>query len=75
MFNFVPVKQIVTFEVREAPDVGARLGFAASGNLLVRTILGAMEGRTGWVARPGDESLRLREFLSVVVQAHIAHGS
>jgi hypothetical protein len=49
MFNFVPLKSILTFEVREREDVAAQL-LHVTGNFLVHVIIRGTRGDIWWVA-------------------------
>ncbi len=72
MLNYVPLRNIVTFEVREKDDVG-RLLVNVKGSYVVHVIplSGAGLGELGplwWVAENEESKQRLQAFLSVVLE-------
>ena len=69
MFNFVPLANITTFEIREEENVAGKFPLGVSGNLLVQLILPSSRGELYWVAHNTDEITGLRAFFKVVLEA------
>ena len=70
IFNFVPLKSIVTFEVREREDIAAQVPLGVGGFLLIRAILPTRSGQLYWVADDEDQAARLKAFLRDVMEAY-----
>lgn len=66
MFNYVPLKNILTIETREMINV-ARQHPGVTGDFAVRVILGGQHGDLWWVAENEDTKQRLRNFLTSVL--------
>lgn len=71
MFNFVPLKSIASFEVREGNGIARQYGLAVSGDKLVNVILNTSVGHLYWVANSGDEIEHLDRFFQSVLTAYL----
>ena len=71
MFNFVPLRNIASFEVREGDDIARHYGLEVSGNKLVHVILNAPMGHLYWVANSPSEGDRLGQFFTSVLSAYL----
>ena len=70
IFNFLPLKHIVTFEVREAPDVASRYPLGVIGHLIVHLVPSSVQGHLFWVASTDQEEEELYSFLMAVATAY-----
>jgi len=71
MFNFIPLKNITTFEVREAPEMASLYGLGVEGHMLVHLIVPSPYGHLYWVAHTDKEANNLKSFLNAVLTAYI----
>ena len=67
MFNFVPLKCIVTIEVRETGNV-VKQTLGVEGNYAVHVIVTGARGDIWWVAENEDSRRRLNSFLTSVLE-------
>lgn len=70
MFNFIPLRNIVTFEEREAPEVAYQYGLGVSGNRIVQVVVNANQGNLYWVANTQEENETLNAFFTDVLTAY-----
>jgi hypothetical protein len=68
MFNFVPLKSIVSFEVRERANAGKSLN--VTGDFIIRVIQGGEHGDLWWVAENEESKQRLHAFLASVLKSY-----
>ena len=71
MFNFVPMRNIASFEVREGDDIARQYGLEVSGNKFVHVILNTTVGHLYWVANLPSEAEQLDHFLTSVLSAFL----
>ncbi len=75
MFNFIPLRNISSVEVREAPNVAFQMGLGVSGDKLVHVIPNSGgSSNTGdlyWVASSQSENQELEHFLNSVLSAYL----
>jgi hypothetical protein len=69
MFNFVPLKSIITFEVREKENIGPQL-LHVTGNFLVHVVVGTRPGDLWWVAQNEESKQQLHAFLTSVMNRY-----
>lgn len=69
MFNFLPLKSIVTFTVREKKNIAIHL-LKVTGNFMVHVISRATYGDLWWVAENEESRQRLHAFLSAVLKKY-----
>ncbi len=74
MFNFLQLKKIITFEVRQGPDIARKLGVNAPGNLIVRVILPTTSGQLYWIAGTKKQAQELKLFMAAVLAAYVKVG-
>ncbi len=72
VFNFVKVKNIVTFETREGVTV-SEFGPHVEGEFAVLGILASERGQLYWVAHTAKEERDLRAFVSEVLDSHVSN--
>jgi len=70
MFNFVPIKNIRTIEVREGDGVTDAFRLGVSGTFLVHLIITSQSGNLYWIAESGENTDRLREFVIKVLGSY-----
>lgn len=76
MFNFITLRNIVTFESRASPHVTTLLGIGVSGDFVVHVIPTSRAGHIYWIAGNQREANRLRAFMKVVMDDYVkAHGA
>ena len=68
MFNFLLLKNIVAFEIREREHVTEVLGLGVEGHLVVHTVVPAPHGQVYWVANTKKDVRELHVFLKTVMQ-------
>jgi hypothetical protein len=66
MFNYIPLKNILTFEIREMLNIAIKRP-GVVGNYLVRVIQSGGSGDLWWVAENEESMQRLRDFLASVL--------
>ena len=73
MFNFLPLRNISTIEVREGPNIAQRMGLSVNGDKLVHVIpnSGGGAGHLYWVAESPSEVEGLDRFLKSVFSAYL----
>jgi hypothetical protein len=69
MFNFVPLRSIVTFEVREKTNIAVQY-LNVTGNFVVRVIQGGPHGDIWWIAENEESAQRLHTFLTSVLKSY-----
>ena len=70
IFNFLPLNQITSFEVRESSQVARKMGPNVSGDFMVQVFLGSSpHGQLYWIASNPAEVAQLRGFLQAVLAA------
>lgn len=73
MFNFIPLSNVVSFEVHEAQNAARTMGVSVAGDFLVQVFLASSpRGQLYWIAHTPEEVFSLRSFLSTVLTAYIA---
>ena len=72
MFNFLLLKNVESFEVREGPSIAERIGLDVQGDYLVRVMTADPTGTLYWVAGTRAEIGRLRKFLDAVLTAFVS---
>lgn len=70
MFNFVPLKNVLTFELHERENIVEEL-LNVSGNLLIHVIVTGRRGDLWWVAENKESEQRLRTFFASVLERYI----
>ncbi len=71
MFNFLPLSNIIAFEVREGPNVAHQFGLGVNGKKLVHVIANAPRGQLYWVAETEEESNNLDSFFNQVLSTYL----
>ena len=72
MFNFLPLRNISTIEVREGPNIAQRMGLSVNGDKLVHVIPNSGgAGHLYWVAGSPSEVEGLDRFLKSVFSAYL----
>ena len=72
MFNFLPLRNISTIEVREGPDIAQQMGLGVNGDKLVHVIPNSGgSGHLYWVAESLSEVEGLNQFLKSVFSAYV----
>ena len=71
MFNFLPLNNIIAFEVREGPNVAHQFGLGVNGKKLVHVIANAPRGQLYWVAETEEESNNLDSFFNQVLSTYL----
>jgi hypothetical protein len=72
MFNFLPLRNISTIEIRAGTDIARQMGLTVSGDKLVRIIpKSANAGQLYWVAGTPTESQDLDRFAKSVFSAYV----
>jgi len=69
IFNFVPLKSIISFEIRERADI-VRQSLNVGGDFVVRVIQGGEHGHLWWVAENEESKQRLHTFLTSVLKRY-----
>lgn len=67
MFNFLRLKNIATFEIRESEGVTSSLRLGVEGHLVVHVVVPAQHGQIYWVANTENEVRELQTFLKAVL--------
>ncbi len=70
MFNFLPLKSISTFEIREREHIAELLGLRVEGYLVIHVVVPSQGGQVYWVANTKNDARALRTFLKAVMQAY-----
>jgi len=72
MFNFIPLRSVVTLELREAAHITKAIGLLVDADLVVSVILASSPvGQTFWVSSSAERP-QFRAFLKAVLTAMIA---
>jgi len=70
IFNFLPLRSIASFEVREGKDLARLYGFPVAGGLLIRVFCLAPLGNLTWVADTEKQAQDLHAFARQVFTAY-----
>jgi len=70
IFNFLPLRNITSIEVREGADIGKLFKYGVKGNLMVRMLCIRDTGDLAWIADGELQARELKVFLSKVLEAH-----
>ena len=72
MFNFAPLRNIVSFEVHEGAGIARSIGPGVQGDFLVQVfVLNSPRGQLYWIANTAEEVDNLRRFLSTVLSVYV----
>lgn len=75
-FSFLPLRNVKSIEVREAPDLSSRLGFPVKGDLVIRLFCTNPLGNLAWVANTEEQTNDLLAFAQQVFTAYtVATGA
>lgn len=69
MFNFVPLKSIVTVEIRDQENIAKQL-LDVEGNYAVHVIITGTRGDIWWVAENEESKQQLNSFLTSVLESY-----
>lgn len=73
MFNFLLLKNIVAFEIREREHVTKILGLGVEGHLVIHVVVPSRGGQIYWVANTQKDARALQVFLKTVMQEYLRH--
>lgn len=73
MFNFLLLKNIATFEIRETEHLAKLLGLGVEGHLVVHVVMSAPFGQLYWVANTKKDAKELHVFLQAVMQKYLRY--
>lgn len=71
IFNFLPLRNIASVEIREGPDIGKRFGYVVKGDLLIRIFCITASGNLAWISDTKQQEQELQAFASQVFKAYI----
>ena len=71
MFNFLLLKNIATFEIREQEHLAELFNLRVEGRLVVHVVVSAPFGQLYWVANTKKDARELRVFLQAVMQKYL----
>ena len=71
MFNFLLLKNITTFEIRENEGMAETFGLGVEGYLVIHVVMPSSDGQVYWVANTKKDSNALHTFLKAVMQAYL----
>ena len=71
VFNFLPLRSIAAFEVREGPEIAKRFGYPVKGNLLIRVFCVENRGNLAWVSDTKQQERNLRAFTHHAFTAYV----
>lgn len=71
LFNFLPLRNIASIEVREGIEIAKRFGYLVKGNLIVRVFCVASSGNIAWVSDTKQHERDLRAFADQVYKAYV----
>ena len=70
-FNFLPLRNIASFEIREGVEIAKRSGYLVKGNLIIRIFCVANSGHLAWVPDTKQQERDLRAFTNQVFKAYL----
>ena len=73
MFNFLLLKNIVAFEIREKEHITEMLSLGVEGHLVVHLVVPSPRGQLYWVANTERDVRELHVFLKTVMQEYLRH--
>lgn len=71
IFNFLPLRNIASIEVRKGADIAKRFGYTVKGNLIIRIFCVANSGNLAWVPNTKRQERDLRTFVDQVYKAYV----
>ncbi len=71
MFNFLPLKSITTFEIREREHLAELLGLGVEGYLVIHVVVPSRSGQIYWVANTKNDARGLHTFFKAVMRAYL----
>ena len=73
MFNYLPVQNVVSMEMRERIGIARTMGPGIMGNLMVQVFIASSPGgQMFWVAHTPEEEQQLRQFFGSVLEALVS---
>ena len=71
MFNFLPLRSINAFEVREGKDIGMAFGYSVEGDYIIRALTTPQTAILVWIAATAQQQQDLKAFYKVLMTHYV----